>query len=114
MTYKSVYDLLGGYTAAARTNRCEDVDLWFRFFHAGLSGGNINEPLYIYTIPMHKETVENNLGKCRTRVIGYKMLRYPFHAYVALFLNTLIRVICPETVLRVYRRIRYGRGKRIV
>lgn len=114
MTYKRVYEQLGGYTVAARTNRCEDVDLWFRFFDAGLRGGNLNEPLYIYTIPMHKETVKDYLGKWRTRVIGYKILRFPFRAYVVLTLKILIRVICPETVFQIYRKIRYGRGKRNV
>lgn len=32
MTYKSVYDKLGGYTVSKRTVRSQDYDLWFRFF----------------------------------------------------------------------------------
>ena len=47
MTYKNVYDTLGGYTVSKRTERGQDVDLWFRFYHLGFEGKNIMDPLYL-------------------------------------------------------------------
>ena len=47
LTYKYVYDALGGYTVAKRTERGQDYDLWFKFFTKGYSGYNMQEPLYL-------------------------------------------------------------------
>lgn len=107
MTYKRIYDLLGGYTVAPRTSRCEDVDLWFRFFCAGFHGANIIEPLYVYRIPMHREKIKDNWGKWRTRVIGYKKLHYPVRAYILFSLKTVARMICPEVAYQIYRKRHY-------
>ena len=57
MTYKFVYDNLGGYVVKKRTSVGQDYDLWFRFFAAGYEGRNINLPLYLYrnNYRSHKE-----------------------------------------------------------
>ncbi len=47
MTYKRVYDELGGYYVSKRTERGQDYDLWFRFFQKGFKGYNLQECLYI-------------------------------------------------------------------
>ena len=44
---REVFDALGGYVVAPRTRRAQDLDLWFRFFHAGFQGVNLDEPLYL-------------------------------------------------------------------
>lgn len=46
MTYKRVYDELGGYSLESRAERCEDIDLWSRFMMKGFVGHNIPDPLY--------------------------------------------------------------------
>lgn len=39
--------ILGGYVVSKRTRRCEDLELWYRFFAAGMAGYNFNEYLYL-------------------------------------------------------------------
>src|SRR5690606_25728597 len=46
LTYKKVYDKLGGYTVSDRTKRSQDYDLWFRFYKENFSGQNLKEILY--------------------------------------------------------------------
>ncbi len=46
MTYKYVYDKLGGYSEEENVFRHEDTDLFFRFFINGFVGHNISEELY--------------------------------------------------------------------
>ncbi|MBO5417841.1 MAG: glycosyltransferase [Clostridia bacterium] len=46
MTYKRVYDALDGYSLEPYVERCEDLDLWSRFFAAGFKGYNIPDELY--------------------------------------------------------------------
>ena len=41
MMRREVYDNLGGYVVAKRTNRGQDMDLWFRFFSRGYKGYNL-------------------------------------------------------------------------
>lgn len=108
MVYRSTLKLLGDYTVAERTNRCEDVDLWFRFFKAKQCGANLEEPLYIYTVPDHKETVKDYIGKWKTEMIGYRMLKYPVHVYITTSVKMLIRVCVPNAVLQLYRKTRYA------
>ena len=44
---KEVFDALGGYTVLPRTQRGQDLDLWFRFLDAGYRGANLQEVLYL-------------------------------------------------------------------
>ncbi len=46
MTYKRVYDALDGYSLEPHVERCEDLDLWSRFFVAGFTGHNLPDALY--------------------------------------------------------------------
>ena len=47
MTYKRVYDALGGYSLEPTVERVEDVDLWCRFLAAGFRGYNLSDELYV-------------------------------------------------------------------
>ncbi len=47
MTHKRVYDSLGGYSLEPYVERCEDLDLWSRFFAAGFTGHNLTQELYV-------------------------------------------------------------------
>ena len=89
MTYPRVYHTLGGYTVSKRTERCEDLDLWFRFFEKGFNGANIQEDLYYVR--------ENRLSYLRrkpityirafqTRLIGYKKINMPMKYYPSVVL----------------------------
>ena len=106
MTYKSVYDTLGGYTVTERTLRCEDYDLWFRFFAAGFCGANISEPLYLFRENMsaiRRRTFKSRWNAYQTAKIGYKMLGYPKRWLIREFLITLLKSITPTKVQYAYR-----------
>lgn len=67
MMRKSVYDALGGYTVSKRTVRTQDLELWFRFYHAGYSGYNIQEPLYRVLEDKKRRQAQNGKGKVQRR-----------------------------------------------
>jgi glycosyltransferase EpsE len=99
MTYKFVYDNLGGYVVKKRTSVGQDYDLWFRFFAAGYSGRNISEPLYLYR-KNYRKSIKNKssvitryfifeLDMIRTKFIGIHKLKLNKVNYLfVLFLHT--------------------------
>jgi glycosyltransferase EpsE len=80
MTYKSVYDALGGYTVGKRAERIEDVEMWFRFFQHGFSGDNIPEVLYDVCEnydTIRRRTIRERINSFRTLAWGYRLLGFP-------------------------------------
>lgn len=80
LTYKYVYDKLGGYTVSERTRRSQDYDLWFRFYALGYNGDSLREPLYRVREDINaikRRTLKNRWQAFQTAKIGYKMLGYP-------------------------------------
>jgi hypothetical protein len=80
MTYRYVYETLGGYVVKRRTNVGQDYDLWFRFFEFGYSGRNINEPLYLYRKNYRR------LNKKKATVI-FRYLIYEFDMIITKFIG---------------------------
>lgn len=84
MTYKYVYERLGGYTVSSRTRRTQDYDLWFRFFAAGFSGANLNDILYHARVDGNaykKRNTKLYFWAVVTRLKGFRMLNFPFRYY---------------------------------
>ena len=48
---REVLERVGGYSEEARCVGCEDYDLLLRLYELGLTGENIQEPLFTYTLP---------------------------------------------------------------
>ena len=108
MTYKRVYDKLGGYTVSPLTVRAEDLDLWFRFFAEGFSGENISEPLYFVReniAAIKRRTLKSRWNAFKIRRYGYKLFNYPRHWIVKPFFITLIKSITPDFITSIYRWI---------
>lgn len=106
MTYKRVYDALGGYTVAKRTARAEDFDLWFKFFYNGFCGKNIPEPLYFVrenVAAIKRRTFKSRWNAFKIRVYGYKLLDFPKIWIVKSFFITLYKSIIPVWITRIYR-----------
>ncbi len=79
MTYKKVYDDLGGYSLAPHASRCEDFELWCRFLAAGLKGFNMSEELYVILEDENaakRRTLKSRLDGAKTRRLGYKLLGF--------------------------------------
>ncbi len=107
MTYRYVYEQLNGYTVSPRTVRGQDVDLWFRFFHAGFKGANLAEPLYYVREDDNarkRRTLKGRWNAFKTTVIGYRLLNYPCHWLVVAFVVFCIKACIPQFLISFYQR----------
>ncbi|GAB3805654.1 glycosyltransferase [Virgibacillus kimchii] len=106
MMKKSVYTDLGGYTVSERTRRGQDRDLWFRFYHKGFKGYNIQEPLYKYHESIDdykKRNLTVAINRIRTSYLGFKLLKFPKRYYFFL-LKPLIAALLPNSVMYRYHK----------
>jgi glycosyltransferase EpsE len=77
MTYKRVYDELGGYSLEDRAERCEDVDLWSRFMQKGFVGHNMPDLLYSVTeddSAVKRRSLSSRIKLAKTRRVICKRL----------------------------------------
>ncbi len=110
---KSVFNALGGYHSTELTVRCEDVELWFRFFAADYQGYNLLEPLY--RVRENKSTFRRRTWKSSFLVSlnvwrGVRMLGLPWY-YSCYALKPLVSQLTPVFVKRWFRRMVH-RGNR--
>lgn len=79
MTYKRVFDALGGYSLDPSVERVEDVDLWCRFLAAGFRGYNLPDELYVILEDVNaakRRTLRARLNSAKTRCRGYKLMGF--------------------------------------
>lgn len=77
MTYKRVYDSLEGYSLDPNVERCEDLDLWSRFFVKGFHGYNMPETLYTILEDedaVHRRDLRNRLNTAKTLNAAFKRM----------------------------------------
>ena len=75
LTYKTVYEALGGYAESKTVEGVEDVDLWFRFFEKGFRAATLDEVLYDVRMnrdALERRTLGRRIRSIRTRAAGYK------------------------------------------
>lgn len=107
MTYKYVYDKLGGYTVSERTKRSQDYDLWFRFYAEGFKGDNIIEPLYLVKEDMDaikRRTFNNRLNIFKTTCYGFNLLGFPKWWLIQPAVDLVIKSLIPSRVFYQYRK----------
>ena len=109
LTYKYVYDELGGYSLLERAVRVEDYDLWIRFCKAGFIGENIDDVCYRVLED------ENTIGrrKFKDRVNGYKTAKFgvevlalPRKCMIGSVISLLIGLI-PKPIYTLLHRLKY-------
>lgn len=102
MARKEVYDKLNGYTVSKETKRCEDTELWFRFFKENFKGYNLQEPLYKVR-ERHEDykrrTFKDSYNVVKVCYKGYQLLDYPLRYYICL-LKPLITGMVPSFVMK--------------
>ena len=106
LCFKSVYDTLGGYTVAPRTERGQDRDLWYRFFAAGFNGVNTDEPLYFVREDegaIRRRTFKVRFNSFKTDIIGYRLLGYPLRRYLRPLVR-LAKAFVPVRAQLLYRK----------
>lgn len=85
MMKKEVYDRLGGYSLEKYVHRCEDVDLWIRFYGNGFKGANLQEPLYYVREDIgaaRRRTFKNAINSSKTLLHGFRKYKYPMKQYI--------------------------------
>lgn len=105
---KSAYDALEGYRVCRQTRRCEDADLWFRFFAQGFSGYNLQEPLYWVRDDLQafeRRKLKYGIDLLEVCWWGYRQLRYPLRYYPYL-LKPLVSSMMPAGIMKIYHKIR--------
>lgn len=79
LTYKRVYDALGGYSLDPTALRVEDRELWFRFLAAGFRGYNMPDELYVMVEDVgavKRRTLQSRINGAKTASRGLKLLGY--------------------------------------
>lgn len=113
MMRKSVYDRLGGYSLKEYVLRCEDVDLWIRFFAKGFRGANLQEPLYFVREDMaasKRRNFQNALNASKTLLHGFRENHYPLKQYVYV-VKPIISVLVPQRIKYWINQKRWGTKK---
>lgn len=112
LTYKRVYDALGGYSLDPTAERVEDVDLWCRFLAAGFKGYNLPDELYGILEDVNaakRRTFQARLNSARTRHRGYKLMG--FSGWVCW--KPYVVVLYALVPTGIYRKIHAVRLKRL-
>ncbi|MGL6247923.1 MAG: glycosyltransferase [Culicoidibacterales bacterium] len=109
MMRKSVYDALNGYTVSRLTRRGQDADLWFRFYAAGYSGYNLQEPLLYYSESLD-DYKKRSLSKAWDSVIrtsgGINLLKLPIY-YQIFAIKPIISALIPNKLMYMYHKKKY-------
>lgn len=105
MTYKHVYDTVGGYSLDPNVERCEDLDLWSRFFVAGFQGYNLPDELYVILEDenaVHRRNLRNRLNTARTLNKAFK--RMNLHGF-ACFRKAYFQVLTYFIPMEIYKKL---------
>lgn len=108
MMRKTAYDQLHGYRVCKETRRCEDAELWFRFFAAGFQGCNLQEPLYKVREDRNafrRRKLKYGIDLLKVCWRGFRLLDYPGQYYVYL-LKPLISSLMPSWLMKKYHEMR--------
>lgn len=104
MCKKEVYETLNGYRVNKYTLRCEDIDLWFRFFNNKFKGYNMNEALYMVRDDINaykRRTIKSYIYLMKVNFEGYKLVNMPFIYYPYLF-KPIVSSIIPRFIMKKY------------
>ena len=113
MTYKYVYDSLGGYSLDPTVLRVEDVDLWCRFLAAGYVGHNITDELYVIledANAVRRRSFSARLNEAKTRNRGYRLMGFKGWVTVKPYLG-ILKAFVPVKVYQILHERRFKKNK---
>lgn len=105
MTYKRVYDALNGYSLDPSVERCEDLDLWSRFFAVGFHGYNLSDELYVILEDenaVRRRDLKNRLNTAKTLMSAFK--RMNLHGF-ACYKKAYFQVLTYFIPMGVYKKL---------
>ena len=114
MTYRSVYEILGGYTENDTVEGVEDLDLWFRFFEKGFAAATMDEVLYDVRMDrnaLKRRTLARRIRSIRTRAAGYKRLGFPLNGLIVPACVLFMKGLVPLPAKRLYSKCRAERRR---
>lgn len=107
MCRREMFDVLGYYSEENKAVRCEDKELWYRFFAEGLIGANLTEPLYKLTEDkalIYRSTRKSRWNGFLTDIRGYRLLGYPWYWYAKPVVN-LLKIFIPKRMIIYYYKV---------
>lgn len=107
MMRREVYDNLGGYVVAKRTDRGQDMDLWFRFFSRGYKGYNLQRVILKYHDSLSDIKKKNSIsaawGFSQTMFLGFKANKYPFYKYIWIIKPILVSLFPKSIIFKLHK-----------
>lgn len=106
MMRKSAYDSIGGYSIRKNITRCEDLDLWIKFYSKRKLGYNIQYPLLKYRESLDsykKRKVRYGFETMIIYIQGFYKLKYPLR-YYPITLKPLISALLPNKLNYLYHK----------
>lgn len=104
---RHVLEQLGGYAVEKFTRRCEDLELWYRFFALGLKGYNMPDYLYIKMQGIEDYRRRKVIHGCEMFLIhvhGLRLLKAPFYKYL-LAVKPIISAMVPKRLMMKYHSL---------
>lgn len=112
---RETLERVDGYCEEKRCTGCEDYDLLLRLYELKLTGENIQDPLFTYTLPplgSKKRTMALRWNEVRTRYVRFKSLGLLPGALPYVVKPVIVGLI-PNSVLIVLKeRLKSSRNKR--
>lgn len=112
---REMYEILGGYSEAKTAVRCEDQELWYRFFAKGLTGANLEEALYfVYEnkAMIYRVTANSRWNGFVTATKGYRLLHFRCIYFYRPAFNFLKIMIPPKVIIFFKKRGGWGRKEK--
>ncbi|MEA4831267.1 MAG: glycosyltransferase [Oscillospiraceae bacterium] len=104
MCRRNVYSVLKGYSIETYAERCEDMELWFRFFAHGFKGYNLQLPLYKVretAADYKRRKLKYGFGASKVLIKGYRLLGYPLYLY-PFALKPILAYALPTSIMKAY------------
>ena len=105
MTKSKVYRELDGYRVTKYTKRCEDIDLWFRFFEKGFIGYNLKEALYMVRdddSSYKRRNFKSYYYATKVCFDGYRLLELPLRSYIYI-LKPIVASLIPVKFKKMHQ-----------
>lgn len=107
LMHRHVLERLDGYSVEKFTRRCEDLELWYRFFDAGMKGYNMPDYLYIKMQGLSdykRRKVIHGWEMFFIHLRGLKLLHAPVYKYF-LAIKPVISAMVPKRIMMLYHGI---------
>lgn len=109
-----VLEALGGYSVEKYTRRCEDLELWYRFFRHGFRGYNLPDYLYIKAQGIDdykRRKVKHGFEMCYIHLRELRLMRAPFYKYF-LAGKPVLSAMIPKRLMKWYHGFVFRSKKR--